>query len=114
MMNQETETCFAVLIAIANALNLDLSFKKVNEDVLNALYAIKHNQPLHQWIERLREDKNFIVPNCAVCEHPCGRTREIYLNQREEKYRLMAKKLIEELDTCTLDEIYQKLCECSF
>ncbi|MBP3399729.1 MAG: hypothetical protein J6K75_08230 [Erysipelotrichaceae bacterium] len=114
MMDKDTETCFAALIAIANALNLDLSFKKVNDDVINALYAIKNNQDVQIWIDTLRQDKALVVPDCAVCEHPCGRTSEVYLNEKDESKRRHAYQLIKELDSLSLNDIYQRLCECSF
>lgn len=80
-----------VLVALARSTegNEYLVSDETNRLLIEGLTLLSEdnmdNTSTENCIEKLRKEKNRIVPDCAVCASPCGRTNEYDLNDLEKE-----------------------------
>lgn len=95
------------LIGLARAIsgNEDLITDTTDQLVLESLTAIhpqyaKETSQLSQLLASVAEEKNRIVPDCAVCCNPCGRTENYdvaHLHTAPEDVRALKYQVLEDI-----------------
>ena len=72
-MNLQDEL-FSVLIGLARACTSNKKTQNTDQIMIDALKHIDIEEELEQWIQKVKEEKSLVAPNCALCAAPCGNT----------------------------------------
>ena len=124
-MNLQDEL-FSVLIGLARACTSNKKTKNTDKIIIDALKDIdsSEEQILKQWIQKVKEEKAAVAPNCALCASPCGNTDDYDMEKiwkepndeiRELKIRLLdSLKLLSKKEEVDNEDFHKGLCVVSY
>lgn len=124
-MNLQDEL-FSVLIGLARACTSNKKTKNTDKIIIDALKDIDNNdeQILKQWIQRVKEEKAAVAPNCALCASPCGNTDDYDMEKiwnesnneiKELKIRLLdSLKSLSKKEEVDSENFHKGLCVVSY
>ena len=81
-MNQKEKELVGALIGLAKACNVHLKTENTDKIIIQSLASIFQNeQQFEELLQKVREEKLAVAPDCATCLNPCGNTDEYNLNE---------------------------------
>lgn len=103
------------LIGLAKTCSNNPKTENTDQVIIEGLVAV-HTQSfgeemLKKKLEKVRQEKHIIAPNCSTCASPCGNTSEYNLdlwNAEDEQYRILKEEILQEL-LKTAVKFYQAL-----
>ncbi len=101
------------LIGLAKTCSNNPKTENTDRIIIEGLVAV-HTQSfgeemLTKKLEKVRQEKHTIAPNCSSCASPCGNTSEYDLelwNEEEEQYRVLKEQILLEIQE-TAVKFYQ-------
>lgn len=89
-MTEKTDILYGALISVArasesNPLCMDSTYDILAGGLAAADACVRHTeeQLADRWTELARAEKHRLVPRCASCANPCGRTEEYDLKEAD-------------------------------
>lgn len=81
-MNQKEKELVGALVGLAKACNVHLKTENTDNIIIQSLAGIFQNeQQLEELLQKVREEKFAVAPDCATCLNPCGNTDEFNLDE---------------------------------
>ena len=81
-MNKKEKELIGALIGLAKACNVHLKTENTDNIIIQSLAGIFQNeQQLEELLQKVREEKFAVAPDCATCLNPCGNTDEFNLDE---------------------------------
>ena len=81
-MNKKEKELIGALIGLAKACNVHLKTENTDNIIIQSLAGIfQKEQQLGELLQKVREEKLAVAPDCATCLNPCGNTDEYNLDE---------------------------------
>lgn len=81
-MNKKEKELIGALIGLAKACNVHLKTENTDNIIIQSLEGIfQKEQQLEELLQKVREEKLAVAPDCATCLNPCGNTDEYNLDE---------------------------------
>ena len=89
------------LIGLSGAVSNNGKTEHTDEIVREALLERKNGEREEELLQKIREEKYRISPNCATCQNPCGNTSDYDMTkfyQAEEEILSAKERLLEAME----------------
>lgn len=81
-MNKKEKELIGALIGLAKACNVHLKTENTDNIIIQSLAGIfQKEQQFEELLQKVREEKLAVAPDCATCLNPCGNTDEYNLDE---------------------------------
>ena len=77
----ENNKIISVLIGLIGACNNNPKTNNTDKIIIEALAFPSSNLSINELIEKIRNEKNIISPDCTTCLMPCGNTSDYDMNR---------------------------------
>ena len=98
-MNEKENTLIGKIVGLFRAIDADNSVVLTIDDyelIKQSLLAIKAGKQLDSFIDKITNLKNRLLPDCASCLFPCGRSEDFNINEiRNDKLKAYKTKKVE-------------------
>lgn len=100
-MNEKENILIGKIVGLFRAIDADNSVVLTIDDyelIKQSLLAIKTAKQLDSFIDKITNLKNRLLPDCASCLFPCGRSEDFSINEiRNDKLKTYKIKKVEML-----------------
>ncbi len=98
-MNEKENILIGKIVGLFRAIDADNSAVLTIDDyelIKQSLLAIKAGKQLDSFIDKITNLKNRLLPDCASCLFPCGRSEDFNINEiRNDKLKAYKTKKVE-------------------
>lgn len=98
-MNEKENILIGKIVGLFRAIDADNSLVLTIDDyelIKQSLLAIKAGKQLDSFIDKITNLKNRLLPDCASCLFPCGRSEDFNINEiRNDKLKAYKTKKVE-------------------
>ena len=98
-MNEKENILIGKIVGLFRAIDADNSVVLTIDDyelIKQSLLAIKAGKQLDSFIDKITNLKNRLLPDCASCLFPCGRSEDFNINEiRNDKLKAYKTKKVE-------------------
>lgn len=98
-MNGKENILIGKIVGLFRAIDADNSVVLTIDDyelIKQSLLAIKAGKQLDSFIDKITNLKNRLLPDCASCLFPCGRSEDFNINEiRNDKLKAYKTKKVE-------------------
>ena len=98
-MNEKENILIGKIVGLFRAIDADNSVVLTIDDyelIKQSLLAIKAVKQLDSFIDKITNLKNRLLPDCASCLFPCGRSEDFNINEiRNDKLKAYKTKKVE-------------------
>lgn len=98
-MNEKENILMGKIVGLFRAIDADNSVVLTIDDyelIKQSLLAIKAGKQLDSFIDKITNLKNRLLPDCASCLFPCGRSEDFNINEiRNDKLKAYKTKKVE-------------------
>ncbi len=98
-MNEKENILIGKIVGLFRAIDADNSVVLTIDDyelIKQSLLAIKAGKQLDSFIDKITNLKNRLLPDCASCLFPCGRSEDFNINGiRNDKLKAYKTKKVE-------------------
>lgn len=98
-MNEKENILIGKIVGFFRAIDADNSVVLTIDDyelIKQSLLAIKATKQLDSFIDKITNLKNRLLPDCASCLFPCGRSEDFNINEiRNDKLKAYKTKKVE-------------------
>lgn len=98
-MNEKENILIGKIVGLFRAIDADNSVVLTIDDyelIKQSLLAIKATKQLDSFIDKITNLKNRLLPDCASCLFPCGRSEDFNINEiRNDKLKAYKTKKVE-------------------
>lgn len=98
-MNEKENILIGKIVGLFRAIDADNSVVLNIDDyelIKQSLLAIKAGKQLDSFIDKITNLKNRLLPDCASCLFPCGRSEDFNINEiRNDKLKAYKTKKVE-------------------
>lgn len=98
-MNEKENILIGKIVGLFRAIDADNSVVLTIDDyelIKQSLLAIKATKQLDSFIDKITNLKNRLLPDCAICLFPCGRSEDFNINEiRNDKLKAYKTKKVE-------------------
>ena len=98
-MNEKENILISKIVGLFRATDADNSVVLTIDDyelIKQSLLAIKATKQLDSFIDKITNLKNRLLPDCASCLFPCGRSEDFNINEiRNDKLKAYKTKKVE-------------------
>lgn len=98
-MNEKENILIGKIVGLFRAIDADNSVVLTIDDyelIKQSLLAVKTAKQLDSFIDKITNLKNRLLPDCASCLFPCGRSEDFNINEiRNDKLKAYKTKKVE-------------------
>lgn len=98
-MNEKENILIGKIVGLFRAIDANNSVVLTIDDyelIKQSLLAIKATKQLDSFIDKITNLKNRLLPDCASCLFPCGRSEDFNINEiRNDKLKAYKTKKVE-------------------
>ena len=121
-MNKKEKKLIGALIGLAKACNVHLKTENTDGIIIKSLASIfPLEENGEELLQRVREEKLAVAPDCATCFAPCGNTDEYNLDELQasgisETVRDLKFQLLNVINSTeeNISLLYKALCVVSY